>query len=191
MKKNKKLLMLGIGITAIAAPVATVVSCSNNTNKNEDQIIPRKLDPSDYKTYSSFDSKTGTLTIAEGISEITNVFENGYLNPKTGQYETIRALKLPSTLTTIDRRAFNDAQLLKLTIPNGTTYIGQQAFANSKIQELIVPNSVTSIGDGAFAFMINAKKPHATMPSKYNTMLDLLNIFNLEPGENTISFTWT
>jgi len=132
---------------------------------------PTILDLSNYKLFSSFNEKTGTLTIEKGITGISNVFENGYIpnptNPK--QTETIKAINLPSTLKTIDNYAFESAQLQKLTIPNSVTTIGDWAFNESSMTSLTLGSSVTKIGAHAFG---GALLTSLNIPNSVTTIAD-------------------
>ena len=172
MKKNKKILMIGTAITSIVAPLATVISCgSRNTNHNVNHSAINKtpngshgtfhtsivnnyivLNIKNYKQYTTYEQSTGALIIKEGINEISDVFQNGYiLDPtKPTNVEPIKSLTLPSTLEKIDNNAFVNVQLTDLTIPDNVTTIGEFAFYASQLTDLTIPNSVITIRDGAF-----------------------------------------
>ena len=185
MKKNKKILMIGTTITSIVAPVATVISCgSRNTNHNVNHsaiyntpngshgtfhtsIVNNYivLNIKNYKQYTTYIYNTKTLTIKEGITEISNIFKNGYIPDPSKPNDTvpINSLTLPSTLKKIDDDAFQNAQLTDLTILDNVTTIGNFAFASSPLKELSIPDSVTTIGDSAF---LNSKLTSLTIPDQ-------------------------
>ena len=70
---------------------------------------------------------------------------------------SITSVSIPSTVTTIGKRAFYDCyNLAEITIPNSVTTIGESAFyACSALAEITIPNSVTNIGNGAFESCYN------------------------------------
>ena len=172
MKTNKKILMLGTAITSIVAPVAMVISCGVNNSAGEIPIqppIPPTPEPpspiiptgivltiKNYKQYTTYDTSRGVgiLTIKEGITEITNVFQNGYIPDPSKPNDTvpIHSLNLPvGTLMKIDKRAFRHAELITLKIPKSVITIGDGAFEFAKLTNLTIPNSVESIGQWAFS----------------------------------------
>ena len=62
----------------------------------------------------------------------------------------LKNVKLPSSLTRINSRAFEDTGLASITIPNNVTRIGDHAFDCSELTSITLPDSVISIGDWAF-----------------------------------------
>jgi len=105
------------------------------------------LTQTNYNQYTNYDKKTGTLTISEGVVEISNVFHNGYIDPVTHQMERIDAINLPKSLKIIDADAFQSVGLTSLTIPNGVTTIGDNAFEAAQLTSLTIPGNVIRIGD--------------------------------------------
>ena len=169
----KKILMLGTAITLIVALVATIISCgSRNTNHNVNHFAINKtpngshktfhtsivnnyivLNIKNYKQYTTYDQSTRELIIKEGITEISDVFKNGYIPDPSKPNDTvpIDSLNLPSSLVKIDDNAFmNNIELTTLTIPDSVTTIGYRAFANSALARLAIPNSIINIGNEAF-----------------------------------------
>ena len=67
--------------------------------------------------------------------------------------DTIKTVKLPSTLTFIGYRAFSECHSLeKIAIPSSVTYIEIEAFSGcTSLSEIEIPSSVGAIGDNAFA----------------------------------------
>ena len=67
--------------------------------------------------------------------------------------DTIKTVKLPSTLTFIAYRAFSECHSLeKIAIPSSVTYIEIEAFSGcTSLSEIEIPSSVDYIGDNAFA----------------------------------------
>ncbi len=66
--------------------------------------------------------------------------------------ETLKSIKLPSSLVSIGSRAFDGcAKLREITLPEGLKTIGERAFAGcAAITEIYIPKSVTLIGEMAF-----------------------------------------
>ena len=154
--KNKKKLIMSLGIAAITmTPIIAVVSCGNNTKsmKKDEKAKKIILNLSNYKKYTSFDETTNSLTIKSGITEISDFCQSGFPDPGTvGKTLPIKKLILPSTLRIIDKNAFKSSKLTSLIIPNGTTSIGKWAFEDSILTSLIIPNSVTNIDTSAFFY---------------------------------------
>ena len=69
-------------------------------------------------------------------------------------------LKLPSTLATIGKRAFDGKyQLSNFSIPNSVTAIEDSAFIECvNLTEIIIPNSVKTIGNEAFEYCFGLEK---------------------------------
>ena len=67
--------------------------------------------------------------------------------------DTIKTVKLPSTLTFIGGRAFSECHSLeKIVIPSSVTYIEMEAFSGcTSLSEIEIPSSVGAIGNNAFA----------------------------------------
>ena len=173
MKKNKKILMIGTAITSIVAPLATVISCgsrnTNHHNVNHSAIYNTPngshgtfhtsivnnyivLNLSNYKQYTTYNYYIKTLTIKEGITEISDIFKNGYIPDPSKPNDTvpIDSLTLPTTLEKIDNNAFYASQLTYLTIPDNVTTIGEFAFYASQLTTLTIPDNVITIGEYAF-----------------------------------------
>ena len=79
----------------------------------------------------------------------------GYFVTTIGDYafygESLVALTIPSTVTTIGASAFfNNGDLTTVTIGSSVTSIGDYAFAGGALTTVSIPNSVTSIGASAF-----------------------------------------
>ena len=66
--------------------------------------------------------------------------------------DTIKTVKLPSTLTFIGDRAFSECHSLeKIVIPSSVTYIEMEAFSGcTSLSEIEIPSSVGYIGNSAF-----------------------------------------
>lgn len=62
----------------------------------------------------------------------------------------INSVKLPESLISIGKRAFQYNALKTINIPNGVTNIDLLAFNGNCLETLEIPNSVTNLGNGAF-----------------------------------------
>ena len=99
-----------------------------------------RLNLSNYKQYTTYNQNTKTLTIKDGITEISNIFENGYiLDPnKPSDILPINSLTLLSSLVKIDDGAFHTSELKTLIIPDKVTYVDKSAFKHSRLTKLTV-----------------------------------------------------
>lgn len=59
-------------------------------------------------------------------------------------------LVIPDNVVTIERGAFEDCALKKVTIGKSVKSIGKEAFRNNQLTEVIIPDNVTFIGEAAF-----------------------------------------
>jgi uncharacterized repeat protein (TIGR02543 family) len=106
-----------------------------------------------------FVSYTTALTSIDiAASNTKHTSENGVLfskdktvliafpaNKSTGSYT------IPSTVTTIDKYAFNSTALSSITIPSSVTTLSDYSFTNCQnLTTITIPSSVTSIGGSAF-----------------------------------------
>ena len=72
------------------------------------------------------------------------------------------------TVTTINKGAFWNSDVTRVTIPNTVTTIGDYAFAKSGLTSVTLPESVTQIGVGAFANCANLAS--ANVPSSVTSL---------------------
>ena len=86
--------------------------------------------------------KGGTVVVPEGVTSLKNTFYNS----------TFESIVLPSTLTSIDDRAFmNNTNLKSIVIPASVTRISGSAFKNcTSLESVTFNNGLTVIGDNAF-----------------------------------------
>ena len=89
------------------------------------------------------ETKISSYAIPEGVETIrTKAFYKCY---------ELTEITLPSTLKSIEEKAFFRCSLDSLTIPEGVSFIGKDAFAYcTAIEELTIPASVTQIDEYAF-----------------------------------------
>ena len=84
-----------------------------------------------------------TVTIPEGVAEIDR-YAFAYNN-------AIETIVLPSTVTTLDERAFRDTSASTVVLNEGLTNISYQAFRNaSNVKSVVIPSTVTTISKEAF-----------------------------------------
>ncbi len=58
---------------------------------------------------------------------------------------------IPSSVDTIEQKAFYEIGLTSIVIPNSVQVIGNEAFANNQLTSVEIPNSVQKIGYRAFS----------------------------------------
>ena len=71
--------------------------------------------------------------------------------PKLFENQLLTEIDIPSGVTTIGESAFSGNPLKTLTLPKGVTAIGKESFLNHQLQEITIPASVKTIGESAFA----------------------------------------
>ena len=71
-----------------------------------------------------------------------------------GQCTNLVSVVLPSSITSIDNRAFfGCSSLVSVSIPNSVTGIGKESFMNcSSLQTITIPESMNNIGNSAFCY---------------------------------------
>ena len=107
------------------------------------------LDNTNYQKYSVYNKDKKLLQIFRPVTEITDIFQNGYPDG-SGGYLPIEILSLPNTLVKINDEAFNKARLSNLFLPRTLTSIGENAFRETRTRTLTLPDSLTDIGIRAF-----------------------------------------
>ncbi len=98
--------------------------------------------------------KIKKIEIEEGITELAEDCFKGF----TGSFNKVA---LPSTLTTIGKKAFYDCRVLEeIDIPDSVTSIGEMAFNmnNTVLTTIKVPAGVTEITDNQFASCYQLRK---------------------------------
>ena len=109
------------------------------------------LDNTNYQKYTSYDTTKKQLQVLRPITEITDIFQNGYPDG-SGGYLPIEILILPNSLYKIDNNAFKNCRnLTQLYLGNSVKIIGNWAFQYTKLTTLTIPNGVETIGDLTFA----------------------------------------
>lgn len=85
-----------------------------------------------------------TVVIPEGVKKIGKYAFNGN--------SSITKIKLPSTIRTIEERAFYGTAITEMAIPEGVTSLGNEAFSNCKqLTSLTLPNTLTRFGHNMFS----------------------------------------
>ena len=97
-------------------------------------------------------------------------------------YRKLTSIKIPKTVTYIDKFSFASDMLLEdLSIPDSVTSIGEDAFCGcDSLIEVTLPNSVTTLDRGAFSECDNLKR--ITLPKNLSTIANsrFYNCKNLE-----------
>ena len=107
------------------------------------------LDNTNYQKYSIYNKDKKQLQILRPVTEISDIFQNGYPDG-SGGYLPIEILVFPNTLVKINDEAFNKARLSNLFLPRTLTSIGENAFRETRTRTLTLPDSLTDIGIRAF-----------------------------------------
>ena len=109
------------------------------------------LDNTNYQKYSVYNKDTKQLQILRPVTEISDIFQNGYPDGSGGNLP-IEILNLPNSLYKIDNNAFKNCRnLTQLYLGNSVKIIGNWAFQYTKLTQLTIPNNVETIGDLTFA----------------------------------------
>ena len=96
--------------------------------------------------WQAYKSDVVSLVIEEGI---TTVCDYAFY-----QYQNLRSISLPTTLTGIGSYAFNGVTNVNvdLVLPEGLTTIGDYAFASNSFTSVTMPGTLKRIGEYAFAY---------------------------------------
>ncbi len=78
----------------------------------------------------------------------------------------VKAIKIPSTIHKIEKRAFAYSSIKKIHLPFSIDSIGESAFAGCKIKEISIPNAVKYCGNSLFYSCNRLKK--VELPSSIN-----------------------
>ena len=99
------------------------------------------------EAFTQFDKD---VTLKEGITTIPKgMFENAFKNP-------IKKFVIPSTVTSIEERAFANAGIKSFNDLSTVTKIGARAFENGALLgDFVIRDNVEEIGDGAFKGNVN------------------------------------
>lgn len=115
-------------------------------------IVTLYLVPTDYEGT--------TVNVLEGVDTI-----GGYAFAYNSNIETI---VLPSSVTTLNDRAFRDTSASTVVLNEGLTNISYQAFRNaSNVKEVAIPSTVTTISKEAFQ---NSGITTLTIPANVTTL---------------------
>ena len=87
------------------------------------------------------------------VENIGKIFGFSSYNIFSQNYESIKNIEIPNSVTSIGESAFSGcSSLISVNIPNGVTSIEFYTFKNcSSLIEVEIPSSVTSIGQNAFS----------------------------------------
>ena len=91
---------------------------------------------------------------------------------------------IPSNVTSIGYRAFQNNSLTSVTIPNSVTSIGFKAFQNNSLTSVTIPSSVTSIGGYAFSKTSTSNSNLTKITNKTGRTFDWGSIINGSSGYN-------
>lgn len=150
----------GVGVTAENNTSGEDVTVESTYYK--DGLIVR--DGSDYSGVTLHripeDYEEATVIIPEGVTAI-----GGYAFAHNSNIVTI---VLPSTVTTLDDRAFRDTSASTVVLNEGLTNISYQAFRNAtNVTEVVIPSTVTTISKEAFQ---NSGITTLTIPANVTTI---------------------
>ena len=104
------------------------------------------------------------VTLPEGITRISKETFSGCTN--------LTSVNIPSTVKTIEERAFYNTGLTQITIPNTVTTIEASAFRNNKqLTTAKLPDGITTLSE--YIFYNCTKLKNVTIPSKVTSIGDL------------------
>ncbi len=115
------------------------------------------------------EQENATKKMQEQISELSNaqkqiiinshsskpMYDEGKFNIKGSSlikyigHDTV--VKIPDFIETIEKSAFENADVTSVELPKSLIYIEENAFRKSKLESIIIPSSVKEIGDEAFS----------------------------------------
>lgn len=94
---------------------------------------------------------------------------------------------IPTSVTVIDKQAFQSIPITSITIPNSVTEINSQAFSNSDLINIVIPDSVTTLGNSIFYGCLSLSS--VTIGSGVSSLSQ--NMFSYCSALNTINYSGT
>ncbi len=159
-----------IAILAVVSLILGIFAACSNEDKKVDglegvKVVSDVIEEGDYQ-YVELSNDTvkivkyigadyDTVTIPEKLGEmpVSVIGEQAFTSNKT-----ISIPVIPETVVSIEKYAFSDCAITKVTIPEGVTYIGDFAFSYcTSLVWAKVSNSVEHIGIGAFQMCSSLK----------------------------------
>ncbi len=130
------------------APIPATAKIGEPTDDAKIKAMYGNLDPAvtDYRSgVESFAEFNGTVKLAEGLNTIpTGMFENAF--------NELYRFVIPSSVTSIEERAFANADIKSFNDLSVVKKIGARAFENGVISgDFVIEEQVEEVGDGAFA----------------------------------------
>lgn len=127
---------------------STVTYIGDQFVRNCDKLKKVKVDASvtSFRT-SDFQSCSALEEIDfSGMTQLTSLAAS-----MAGGNANLKTVKLPSSLKTIDSKAFQSCGgITSLVLPNGLTTIGGNSLQATKIETLVIPATVNSVSSAAF-----------------------------------------
>ncbi len=138
--------------TATNLTIKGIIDARDFKTMRDDMPLLADLDLSDV-AIAAYTGLDGTSIWTENLANVIPAF--AFYNGKIGKSkESLKSIKLPSSITSIGQAAFELCSGLRgtITIPSSVTSIGSGAFNSSGITGILtIPSSVTSIGGSAFS----------------------------------------
>lgn len=112
----------------------------------------------DMKTLLFYPLASGIKTVTDekgnSVNSISYEIPEGVETIRTKAFYKcleLTEIKLPSTLISIEEKAFFRTAISEISLPEGLTYIGKDAFAYcTSLKEITIPSSIEEIGEYAF-----------------------------------------
>lgn len=139
-------------------------------NKKEDFVIVGN------NLLIKYNGNENTVTIPEGITQITDAFENNIL---------ISEIKLPYSLTSVGGRAFSGCQSLKrVELPENVKSISDSAFRGCRnLEEIVLSKKLKRIGASAFQGCSSLVKITIPAETEYIGSMSFANCSGLKTVE--------
>ena len=150
------------------------------------------LDNAAFKDNTAVESITlpNTITLFEGEKSWNSDVGWMYSGMQFSGCTSLKSIKLPSNITAIPTKCFQNTKIEKLTLPYGIKTIATRAFADAEIDELLIPSSCQRISFASFIDIGNLDRLILNVPfDKYVAPSSLDNQY-YKDTKSALSDAW-
>ena len=150
------------------------------------------LDNAAFKDNTAVESITlpNTITLFEGEKSWNSDVGWMYSGMQFSGCTSLKSIKLPSNITAIPTKCFEDTKIEKLTLPYGIKTIASRAFNYADIDELLIPSSCQRISYASFINIGNLDRLILNVPLDKYVAPSSLDYQYYKDTKSALSDTW-